>query len=133
MVEIDQKWLYQNIDRVQGKKEKDWNKNQWHSVVLYYMIGGIRNLTISDPQIIGDAMEDHRIDKDSFTRKFVFDQRLKDNVLTLNRCPEQVKRRRATMNCFSGTQNLSILDRILKDSLPKYFEKWSKAGIIDFR
>ena len=58
---------------MQGKKQKDWFKDQWHSVIVVYMIGGIRNLTISDPEIIADAKEDHRIDKDSFMRKFVFD------------------------------------------------------------
>ena len=116
--------MYQNIDRLLGKKEKDQVKNQWHPFIIVYNIGGIRNLTVSDPEMIGDASLDQRIDKDSFMRKFMLDCRLKDNVLTLNRCPEWLKRRRAMMNCFTGTSNFNILNRILRDTLPKYFSKW---------
>ena len=50
--------MYQNIDRLLGKKEKDQVKDQWHPYIIVYMIGGIRNLTVSDPEMIADANMD---------------------------------------------------------------------------
>ena len=54
-------------------------------------------------------------------------KRLSVNVLTLERCNEQKKRRRAMTNGLTGSQHFRILDKIIDKVMKGFNERMKKA------
>ena len=109
VVEIDTKWLYNNMSKFLDKKE---SAPEWSGIWLRYLFGRAE-LFISDPVVAQDVLNNNQIvDKHSWTT-VIFSPRLADNVTSMKRSQEQVQRRRAFMNCFSGTSNFNILDQTI--------------------
>lgn len=109
VVEVDSKWLIANMHLFLDKKQQEVPK--WNPIMLKYMLGKLE-MFVADPEVIGEIMADNKIvDKHSHLKEFIFNARLKDSVITMSRCSEQIQRRRAFMNCFSGTSNFNILDQ----------------------
>lgn len=81
-------------------------------MVIFYHLGEME-MFVSDPSVVMDLakMVDNKlINKNSFFKNYLLSTRLKDNVLVMGRCQEQIRRRRAFMSCFSGAHNFLIMD-----------------------
>jgi len=60
-----------------------------------------------DPRIIGHLRDNKLYDKAS-KLDWIFSSRLKYNVISLSKCPEQIHRRKAMLTAFTG-DNLNFL------------------------
>lgn len=67
---------------------------------------GVVNLFVADPDVMQGINENnHVIEKNSMMKKYIFDDRLGDNLLSNLRSQNQIQRRRAMMSMFSGSAN----------------------------
>ena len=100
---------------------------------MLYSIGDSGNFWVGDPEIFESIVkqgEAEIVDKSEISpfRRNILDKRVSVNVLTLERCNEQKKRRRAMTHGLTGSHHFKILDKIVAQVMAVFHQKMKTAS-----
>ena len=136
-------WLFNNTNRFLDKKARESGVGeQWHPLILFYHLGDYGNCFVGDPEVFESIVkqgEAEIIDKSELSplKTIILDRRVNVNVLTLSRCIEQKKRRRAMTHGLTGSHHFKILDKIIAEVMAGFHKKMKTASqekkVVDLR
>lgn len=117
--EVQWKWLWDNVGKFVDKKV---DVPKWKPTVLKNILG--LKISIQDPEIIQDFMNDKSLLEKSLSSGFmmIWNKRARINVFTLLKSSEQVQRRRAFSNGFSGARHFKMMDGIVEKVLKNHIK-----------